>query len=177
MKHLALFMSIVTLLATSAFAQKKYVPQRGDYTFTTQVCTTTDEDGSSVADSIITYVTDKQGTYTLVSYTQPLDPEYWRGFGDIVEDDINFDGIPDLMICLGPTNAFGGFTYDGYVWNPKSHKFIRIENFDEIMDPTFVKKDKIIIGTYRVDNDIETSTYKLKKNKVVLLKSVRDRFE
>ena len=177
MKHLALFISIITLVSTSAFAQKKYVPQRGDYTFKTQVFSTPDEAGGSIVDSIITYVTDKQKTYTLVSYTQPLDPEYWRGFGDIVEDDINFDGIPDLMICLGPTNAFGGFTYDGYAWNPKLHKFVRIENFDEIMDPTFVKKDKTIVGTFRVDNNYEFSTYKLKKNKAVLIKSVRETIE
>lgn len=180
MRHLAIFIFIITLLAQCAVAQKKYVPQRSGYTFRTQVFTTADEEGGAVADSIITYVTNKQDTYTLVSYTQPLDPEYWRGFGDIVEDDINFDGIPDLMICLGPTNAFGGFTYDGYVWDKKRHAFVKIENFDEIMDPTFVKKSKTIIGTFRIDNEYDVSTYKLKNNKAVLIQKehvTRDEIE
>lgn len=168
-------MGLVALLqlviCQSAAAQKEYVQQRSDYTFRTQVFSTPDDEGGAVADSIITFVTNKQGTYTLVSYTQPLDPEYWRGFGDIVEDDINFDGIPDLMICLGPTNAFGGFTYDGYAWDKELHTFVKIENFDEIMDPTFIKNDKTIIGTFRVDNEYDISTYKLNKNKAVLINS------
>ena len=54
MKNLALFFLLISLLATSANAQKKYVPKRGDYTFRTQVCTSVDEDGDSVVDSIIT---------------------------------------------------------------------------------------------------------------------------
>lgn len=173
MKNFALFFLLISLLATSANAQKKYVPKRGDYTFRTQVCTSVDEDGDSVVDSIITYVTNKKGTYTLVSHPQPLNPEQWTGFGDIVEDDINFDGIPDLMICLGPINAFGGFTYDGYVWNPKRNKFIQVEDFDLIMAPEFDKKHKTITGTYRVDNEFEVSTYKLKNNKALLIKSTR----
>lgn len=174
MRHLALFISAIVLLCQSATAQKKYVPQRSDYSFRTQVCTTTDDEGETVTDSIITYVTNKQDTYTVVSCTLPLNPEHWQGFGNIVEDDINFDGIPDLMICLGPINAFGGFTYDGYAWDPKRHTFVKIEHFDEIFDPTFNKKDKTIVGTYRVDNEYETSTYKLEKNKVVLIKKTHE---
>lgn len=173
MRHLALFISVITLLCQSAFAQKKYVPQRSDYTFKTQVFTT-DDDGEAVTDSIITYVTNKQGTYTLVSYTLPLNPEYWQGFGNIVEDDINFDGTPDLMICLGPTNSFGGFTYDGYVWDKKRHTFVKIENFDAILDPTFNKKQKTITGTFRIDNELDISTYKLIKNKAVLIEKTHE---
>lgn len=174
MRHLTLLFSVIALLCQSAFAQKKYIPQRSDYSFRTQVCTTTDYEGEAVTDSIITFVTNKQGTYTLVSYTLPLNPEYWQGFGDIVEDDINFDGIPDLMICLGPTNTFGGFTYDGYIWDTKRHSFVKIENFDTILDPTFIKKDKTIVGTFRIDNEYEISTYKLKKNKAVLIKKTHE---
>lgn len=176
MKHLSIFFLLIALLPASASAQSKNilsknVPQRSDYSFRTQVCSSVGEDGEQVVDSIITYVTSKQGTFTLVSHTLPLDPERWTGFGNIVEDDINFDGIPDLMICLGPINAFGGFTYDGYVWNPKHHMFHKVEGFDVIMDPIFDKKTKTITGTYRVDNEFEVSTYKLKNNKAVLIKS------
>lgn len=168
------FMAIVSVAAQCA--AQKYVPERKDYTFKTKVFTSSDDD-FTVVDSIITTVTDKQGkSFLLVSYTEPLDPEYWRGFGDIVEDDINFDGIPDLMICLGPTNAFGGFTYDGYVWDKKLHKFIQVENFNEIMDPAYVPSEKKIIGTFRIDNNYWTSIYQWQNGKLVLIEESMDTF-
>lgn len=173
MKRITLLISLFTLIASGLYAQKKYIPKRSDYTFRTQVCTSTDDEGNTVTDSIITYVTNRQGTYTIVSHTMPLDPQYYNGFGDIVEDDINFDGIPDLMICLGPTNAYGGFTYDGYAWDTKRHCFVMIENFYDILDPVFDKKTKTITGTFRVGNECEISNYKLKKNKVVYINGER----
>jgi len=167
----------VFMTATATCKVKNYVPERGDYTFKTQVCATTDEEeGWTLADSVITTVTDKMGnSFTLVSLTQPLDTVFWRGFGEIREDDINFDGIPDLMICLGPTNSFGGFTYDGYVWNQTEHKFVRVEKFDEIMDPTFYPDKNQIVGTFRIDNHCWTSLYEWKDGKLVLISE--DEFE
>ena len=162
--------AILLLAMISASCRAQYVPQRGDYTFKTQLFTTTDDDGSSIADSVITTVTDKMGkSFTLVSYTEPLDPEFWRGFGDIREDDINFDGIPDLMICLGPTNGFGGFTYDGYVWDNVAHQFVRVEKFDKILDPEFFPKKNQILGTFRIDNHYWFSLYEWQNGKLVLI--------
>lgn len=167
----------VFMTATATCKVKNYVPERGDYTFKTQVCATTDEEeGWTLADSVITTVTDKMGnSFTLVSLTQPLDTVFWREFGEIREDDINFDSIPDLMICLGPTNSFGGFTYDGYVWNQTEHKFVRVEKFDEIMDPTFYPDKNQIVGTFRIDNHCWTSLYEWKNGKLVLISE--DEFE
>lgn len=166
---------ILLMAMISASCRAQYVPQRGDYTFKTQVFTTTDDD-MTIADSIITTVTDKMGkSFTLVSYTEPLDPEYWRGFGDIQEDDINFDGTPDLMICLGPTNSFGGFTYDGYVWDNTAHKFVRVENFSDILDPTFHPEKNQISGTFRIDNHYWTTIHEWQNGKLVLINE--DEFE
>ena len=177
MKKICAFLCImVAVSAFSSCAAKNYVPERKDYTFKTQVFTTTDDD-FTVADSIITTVTDKSGnSFQLVSYTEPLDPEYWRGFGNIVEDDINFDGIPDLMICLGPTNAFGGFTYDGYTWDNKLHKFTHVENFSEIMDPVYFPSENKITGTYRIDNNYWFSTYQWQNGKLVLIEESMETF-
>ena len=161
----------VFMAATATCKVKNYVPERGDYTFKTQVCATTDEEeGWTLADSVITTVTDKMGhSFTLVSTTQPLDTIYWKGFGEIREDDINFDDIPDLMICLGPTNSFGGFTYDGYVWDNAEHKFVRVEKFDEILDPEFFPEKNQILGTFRIDNHYWTSLYEWQNGKLVLI--------
>lgn len=170
MKRILTATAVLLLAMISASCRAQYVPQRGDYTFKTQVFTTTDEEGSTIADSIITTVTDKMGkSFTLVSYTEPLDPEYWRGFGDIQEDDINFDGTPDLMICLGPTNSFGGFTYDGYMWDTATHKFVRVEHFDEILDPQFFPEKNQILGTFRIDSHYWFSLYEWQSGKLVLI--------
>ena len=172
-RYFLFFLALIGIMLTASGEQ--YVPQRGDYSFKTQLFTTTDDD-MTVVDSIITTVTDKMGnSFMLVSYTEPLDPEYWHGFGDIQEDDINFDGVPDLMICLGPTNSFGGFTYDGYIWDSQEHKFVHVENFRDILDPMYFPDKNQIQGTLRIDNHYWTTLHEWQNGKLVLIKE--DYFE
>ncbi len=168
---------LIVMAATATAKVKKYVPERGDYTFKTCVCATSDDDGQCfIADSVVTTVTDKMGhSFTLVSTTQPLDTIYWKGFGEIREDDINFDGTSDLMICLGPTNSFGGYTYDGYVWDNDEHKFKHVEEFDKIMDPVFQPENNQILGTFRIDNHYWTTRYEWQNGQLVLIEE--DDFE
>jgi hypothetical protein len=163
-----LLISLLVLVGLAATA-KKYVPERGDYTFKTRLCTKQWEE-DTLADSIITYLTDKAGRIdTLVSWAIPLDIENWTGFGEILEEDINFDGIPDLQICLGPFNAFGNFTYDGLVWDQDAHKFVRVENYSEIFDPQLSLFDNRIIGLFRLDSDLTISVYEWHDGKLVLI--------
>lgn len=163
-----LLMSLLVLVGLAATA-KKYVPERGDYTFKTRLCTK-QWDEYTLADSIITYLTDKTGRIdTLVSWAIPLDIEYWTGFGEILEEDINFDGIPDLQICLGPFNGFGNFTYDGLVWDQDAHKFVRVENYSEIFDPQLSLQENRIIGLFRLDSDLTISVYEWRDGKLVLI--------
>ena len=176
-KNLIAMAMLIVMAATSLGQTLNYVPERDDYTFTTRVCATSDDDGQCfIADSVVTTVTDKMGhSFTLVSTTQPLDTIYWKGFGEIREDDINFDGMSDLMICLGPTNGYGCFTYDGYVWDNAEHKFKRVEEFDKIMDPVFQPENNQIIGTFRIGNHYWTSRYEWQNGELVLIEE--DDFE
>ena len=90
-----------------------YVPQRSDYSFRSDV-RTVNEDGDVRWDTIIVYLTDAKGhTQELYSQALPLDTLYWNkgSIGEILEDDWNFDGIPDLQVCTGPMNGFGNYTY------------------------------------------------------------------
>lgn len=163
------FVAIMLLASLAMSCKAQYVPQRADYTFKTQVFTTSDDEGDIVADSVVTTLTHKGGVETLVSYPLPLDPDQWHGIGEVREDDINFDSVPDLMICLGPTNRWGGFTYDGYVWDTKAHKFVHVDNFDQILDPEYDPKRGCIEGTLRIDNDFTVSTYQWQNGKLVLI--------
>ena len=86
-----------------------YVPQRSDYSFRSEV-RVVNEDDEVRWDTIVVYLTDAKGhTQELYSQALPLDTLNWNkgSIGEILQDDWNFDGIPDLQVCTGPMNGFG----------------------------------------------------------------------
>ena len=146
-----------------------YVPQRSEYSFRTEV-KTIEEDGEVRWDTIIVYLTDAKGhTQKLYSQSQPLDTANWSkgSIGEILEDDWNFDGIPDLQVCTGPMNGFGNFTYDVWLWNDKVHQFEPMNNDCEIYSPEIDAGNKCIVSVWRLDDDVEIIRYKWKDGKLV----------
>jgi hypothetical protein len=146
-----------------------YVPQRSDYSFRSDV-RTVNEDGEVRWDSIIVYLTDAKGhTQELHSQALPLDTLQWNkaSIGEILEDDWNFDGIPDLQVCTGPMNGFGNYTYDVWLWNDKVHKFEELKYDGEIYSPSIDSENKCIVSFWRLDDDVEIIRYKWKDGKLV----------
>ena len=82
-----------------------------------------------------------------------------------------------MQICLGPTNAYGGFTYDGYVWDDQLHRFTHVDNFYNIMDPSYDSSSRRITGTYRVDDDLYYSVYQWRGNKLVLIEESTEKYD
>ena len=75
--------------------------------------------------------------------------------------DINFDGIPDLMVYIG-LNAVGRVSqyYAGFVWNDEDKCFAMVLDFDEISNPVVHPETKTITSTARTDAvEITTWTY------------------
>jgi len=153
-----------------------YVPQRSDYSFRSDVRTITEDDGEYQSsgevrwDSIIVYLTDARGhTQELHSQALPLDTLQWSkgSIGEILEDDWNFDGIPDLQVCTGPMNGFGNYTYDVWLWNDKVHKFEELKYDGEIYSPSIDSENKCIVSFWRLDDDVEIIRYKWKDGKLV----------
>ena len=157
--------------ADSVTAQSDdYVPQRSDYTFRSEVRTIND-DGEVRWDTIIVYMTDTKGhTQQLYSQAQPLDTATWNkgSIGKISEDDWNFDGIPDLQVCMGPMNGFGNFTYDVWIWDDQAHQFNYLKTEDAIFDPEIDADKKTIVSVWRLDDDVEIVRYKWKDGKLVV---------
>jgi len=146
-----------------------YVPQRSDYSFLSDVRVVND-DGEVRWDSIIVYLTDAKGhTQELHSQALPLDTLHWNkaSIGEILEDDWNFDGIPDLQVCTGPMNGFGNYTYDVWLWNDKVHKFEELKYDGEIYSPSIDSENKCIVSVWRLDDDVEIIRYKWKDGKLV----------
>ena len=94
----------------------------------------------------------------------------------IGEEDINFDGIPDLMIYIG-TNAVGRVSefFDAYVWDDEKHCFEQVVGFTEIANPQVDAEFKRITSMYRSDaNEFTICTYQFNGNKLV---QVREEIE
>ena len=151
------------------------LPKRSDFKFRTEiVMSEPDEDGDEVVENIIIHMKPRHGKETIVDINsvQPLDTIFWNGFGDIREDDINFDGYPDLMVCEGPTNSYGNFTYDAWLWNQEKREFEHVEGFDEIFDPVMIPRDKAITGGFHMNNEYEyQEVWKWKNGKIVEVES------
>ena len=151
------------------------LPKRSDFKFRTEiVMSEPDEEGDEVVENIIIHMKPRHGKETIVDINsvQPLDTIFWNGFGDIREDDINFDGYPDLMVCEGPTNSYGNFTYDAWLWNQEKREFEHVEGFDKIFDPVMIPNDKTITGGFHMNNEYEyQEVWKWKDGKIVEVES------
>ena len=73
--------------------------------------------------------------------------------------DINFDGVPDLLIFLGQ-NCVGRIEefYAAYVWDAEYKSFAMVPDFDEIGNPVFHSDSKTITSTVRT-NAAEKTTW------------------
>ena len=148
---------------------ENYIPQRSDYSFRTEVRTIND-DGEVRWDTIVVYLTDAKGrTQQFYSQAQPLDTTVRSKtvIGQIVEDDWNFDGIPDLQVSMGPMNGSGNVTYDVWLWDDKAHKFEYLKTPAEIFGPYIDSDNKTIVSTWRLDDEVEIIRYKWKDGKLV----------
>ena len=160
-----------TTVAQIDAEETDYVPQRSDYSFRSDVRTITDE-GDVFWDTIVVYLTDAKGhTQELHTKALPLDTINWSrtSIGEILQDDWNFDGIPDLQVGTGPMNRFGNYTYDVWLWNDEAHKFEELKYDGEIYSPSIDPDNKCIVSVWRLDDDVEIIRYKWKNGKLVEL--------
>ena len=88
----------------------------------------------------------------------PVASDQFTG-GDIKEPDINFDGIPDLMISLGSVNGVGDFIYEGYVWDSQTRRFRLNKHFRDIINPEIEPEKNRIMSYDRHDDVIEISEW------------------
>ena len=127
---------------------------RSDYKFTATYHIDKEED---LVDSIHVVGKLKDGTVAfdegvrLITMQEASSDRKW-----FEETDVNFDGIPDLLIYTGywGFGGQGGDVYACYVWDEKNNKFIFVEDFDGIPDPDFDDKAKTISANYRAEYDL-----------------------
>jgi len=101
------------------------------------------------------------------------------GEGWINETDINFDGVPDLMIYIG-LRAYGHVAsfYDAWVWNVEQARFDHVEIFSSIGEPMIDEENHCITSTGRDGpDDLVTQTFEWVDGELVLTKEVREKIE
>ncbi len=78
--------------------------------------------------------------------------------------DYNSDGIKDILV-QNISDVRSNWTYNLYLYNPKANNFKRVDGFEEIKNPSYNSKYKII------ESHVSSGTnwaafYKIKNNKV-----------
>ena len=149
MKHL-FFILTISLLAFASCGEKKVPqPQREGIQWGEIRFGTLDEFGETEEATLhFTYASGKTDSlpFTLLYDMSPENFELIGG-GRIEEEDINFDSIPDLQICLGVFDGYGNLNYEGFVWDKEKGGFVNVPEYFEIFNPQ-VYYDSIC-GFYR----------------------------
>lgn len=147
------------------------LPDRSAYTFHHSF--TKDNDGWLQQIKVEVWANDKPAEWVIENdLSGAFDAYQEANLQWVTEDDINFDGIPDLMIFTG----LGGrgntqSLHDAWVWNPDTREFYKVEEFDMIQEPEIDSSKKEIISRSRDVNAFYIETYKWKNGKLVKVKT------
>lgn len=88
-------------------------------------------------------------------------PDLMDDFGNVIETDVNFDGIPDLLICLGEQKVSDQTFrhYDAWIakrtdGSDESYQFVRYKNFRGIANAEVDHVNKRILSHYLVRDGV-----------------------
>lgn len=143
---------VLLFVVLSATAQ-----ERKDFTFKTTKVTNGDGELSHV--KVGAYV----GKKLILEKTYEMVPALSEGLaqhvGTISEEDLNFDGYPDVDIYLGYMGGFANNTWhEALLWDQKQHGFVEAEGYN-IGEPMTVPEKKYIYNVLSAGPDHRVSTY------------------
>lgn len=111
-------------------------------------------------------------------YRGAIDESYKLRGHSLILSDVNVDGHQDLLVWSGKEGAYGGPSYEVYLFEPSSGKFVHNQDFSDLTvgynGLFFVEENKIrAISTEGCCLHV-TDTYEVKENKPVLIKRVTE---
>lgn len=147
-------------------------PKREDYSFKYHF---TDEDEYTKNIVVEMYANGEKLEETKILVSGPVSEEMEKELTWIEETDINFDGIPDLMIYTGITTHAQSM-HNAYVWNPTTLQFYYSEGFESLVEPDFDTENKEIRTVVREGYEhAYFEVYKWKNGKLKQISSKREK--
>ncbi len=166
MKKISFLVVLCLCLISGAKAQNSKQYERKDFSF--KITKEKNADGYVNIVNLSTYV----GSQLINKYTyevlSPLPEDMSEQIGHISEDDINFDGYPDISIYLGNIGGGANNTQnEALLWNQALHSFVKAEVYNEIGEPQLDSKTKTIFTVTNSYVDVTKTYYRWEGNKLV----------
>jgi len=159
MQHKLLPLLLFACVACAPVQAQSHRPyERGEFTFKTEKMK--DANGEYAQVKVGAYVGKKlirEKTYELVPAVSENVAEY---LGSVSEEDINFDGYPDVDVYLGYMGGFANNIYhEGWLWDQTTHSFVDAEGYGGIGDPVCDSEKKYICTILSNGPDHRVTTY------------------
>ena len=88
----------------------------------------------------------------------PMASDLWLKDNEVSQNDINFDGCPDLQVYIGTER--GEPRYHAWVWNRFNQSFYHVKDYCNIAEPEIDKERQLITSTYiTMSGEIVTEVY------------------
>ena len=165
-------------IATKAAPSAEETPSaRASYTFQTSF--QKDEEGQ--VNAVVLTCQSGEKTQRFVCELLWSKDEDLMGGMEVEEQDFNFDGFPDVLVCLGdfgvnPSN-FPMLSYAGFVWNNETQSFDRVAELEDIVNVEIDADNKTIVSNYStVVGDTYHEVYAWKNGKLDQIESTSDSY-
>lgn len=126
-------------------------------------------------ENIIIDVTGQSGSYRLISAVFP-DALVESPIDMVQEVDLNFDGCKDLLVSLG-CDENNDEHCDAFMWDSAMHRFVRLEAFSALKNPTVSGKRFCIMSLERHAGTIRESCYVLQGTQLHCVQTEENDYE
>ena len=157
MKKISFLIVLCLSLITGAKAQNSKQYERKDFSF--KVTKEKDAEGYVNIVKFSTYV----GSQLIDNYSfkvpSPLPEDPSDAIGAVSEEDINFDGFPDIDINLGYRGAgsANNIQHEALLWNQQQHAFVKTDGYNDIGEPQLDPKNKVVFTVINSYTDVDFS--------------------
>lgn len=167
MKKIPFLVVLCLCLITGAKAQNSKQYERKDFSF--KITKEKNADNYVNKVNLSTYV----GSQLINKYTyevlSPLPEDPSDAIGAVSEEDINFDGFPDIDINLGYRGAgsANNIQHEALLWNQQQHAFVKTVGYNDIGEPQLDPKNKVVFTVINSYTDVTKTYYRWNGNKLV----------
>ena len=144
--------------------------ERDGYTFNTSFR----KDENDQCDAIVLNCQSGEKSQQFVcEFIWPKGMDFLGGAGEIEEEDINFDGIPDVQLYLGSFSIDSPMEYyAAFVWDETSQSFKEVEAYAGLPNPTIdAEKQRIVSAYHDLSGAYNESIYGWKDGTMTLIGS------